>query len=168
VKRAAVALIEELDGRLLCVWNKRYGGWSLPGGLVEEGETVEAACARELVEETGLVAKTMTQIYDGPTHLVHDVSRAGHVTIFRVEAIGEAREMEEGSPVTRLTREEFLEDSPFEALYARVFASTPMRVVCSACAKPMEIPGPALDVDGEEVCCSAGCYAVIDGDSLDE
>ena len=34
------------------------GMWSIPGGLVELGETLQAAVQREVLEETGLVVKT--------------------------------------------------------------------------------------------------------------
>ena len=33
------------------------GKWSLPGGFVETNETPEAACLRELIEETGIKGK---------------------------------------------------------------------------------------------------------------
>jgi ADP-ribose pyrophosphatase YjhB (NUDIX family) len=37
------------------------GYWSLPGGLVEPGERLEAAIERELLEETGLRVKCIRQ-----------------------------------------------------------------------------------------------------------
>jgi len=45
------------DGRIVLI-KRRFeplaGEWSLPGGSVEVGETLEAAVAREMEEETGL------------------------------------------------------------------------------------------------------------------
>ena len=46
------------DGKVVLI-RRRYeplkGHWSLPGGTVEVGEALEAALAREMLEETGLV-----------------------------------------------------------------------------------------------------------------
>jgi ADP-ribose pyrophosphatase YjhB (NUDIX family) len=45
------------EGRLLVVRRGQQPGrglWSVPGGRVEAGETLAAACEREVLEETGL------------------------------------------------------------------------------------------------------------------
>ncbi len=50
------------EGRVLLIRRAnepRQGEWSIPGGLVETGETLEYAVARELQEETGLVVRPL-------------------------------------------------------------------------------------------------------------
>jgi ADP-ribose pyrophosphatase YjhB (NUDIX family) len=124
-KQAAVSYIEREDGRLLVVWNKRYGGWSLPGGMAEPEETNEQAQERELAEETSLNTLSRDLIYQGPHGIQTDPSRASHVMLYRVKYEGTPREMELGCPVTWLTRDEFLKWSPFAPFYAQVFDAIP-------------------------------------------
>ncbi len=128
MNRAAVAYIEDYDNQLLCVWNRRYKGWSLPGGKVEDGETPEQAVARELEEETGLLLKKATLLFVGPHGMKIDSTRGSQVYLFRVEAIGEPCQIEDGCPVTWLTRAEFLKTSPFAEFYAMVFEVVPPKI----------------------------------------
>lgn len=60
---ASVAVFR--DGKVLL--GQRTGGagaglWSLPGGMVELGETCDAAALRELCEETGVTARSLGHV----------------------------------------------------------------------------------------------------------
>jgi ADP-ribose pyrophosphatase YjhB (NUDIX family) len=53
------------EGRVLLVQRGREpakGQWSLPGGLIDLGETLPEAVAREVLEETGLVVEPVELI----------------------------------------------------------------------------------------------------------
>ncbi|MGE3401054.1 MAG: NUDIX hydrolase [Vicinamibacterales bacterium] len=63
------AVVVDEAGRVLLI-RRRYeplaGQWSLPGGMLEVGETLEVGVAREVAEETGL------QVAVGPVIEVFD------------------------------------------------------------------------------------------------
>lgn len=67
-KRPSLAVdcvVFDPGGRLLLIRRKHppfRGQYALPGGYVEYGETTEHAAARELAEETGLIAASLSLI----------------------------------------------------------------------------------------------------------
>lgn len=121
MNKAAVSYIENAEGKILAVFNRRAKGFSMPGGKVEPNEDIFEAQARELKEETGLVTISAEEVYQGPTATVTDESRGRWVHLFRVQAEGNPEEIEEGCPVQWMTREEFLEVSPFAEFYREAF-----------------------------------------------
>ncbi len=54
VKKGAGVIIQDEEGKLLMIKNKKDGLWRLPGGNIELGESYHPGAARELLEETGI------------------------------------------------------------------------------------------------------------------
>ncbi len=50
-----VILLAKYNDKLVIIKNTKRGGWEIPGGNREQGESVEAAARRELYEETGAI-----------------------------------------------------------------------------------------------------------------
>lgn len=59
-----VDIIIEVDGGLVLI-ERRHDpvGWALPGGFVDEGESVESAAIREALEETSLNVQLTDLLY---------------------------------------------------------------------------------------------------------
>lgn len=106
VKRAACCLILTNDGHVLAVSRKDDPtAFGLPGGKVDPGETPEQAAARELQEETGLIASKLSPVF---THQEDD----GFVThTFSCEVEGEINTPESGA--VRWVKPEVLFNGPF-------------------------------------------------------
>jgi 8-oxo-dGTP diphosphatase len=66
MKIVVAAIIERSDRRLLIGQRRRNDSsplkWEFPGGKVEEGESLEAALARELKEELGVALEKCAEI----------------------------------------------------------------------------------------------------------
>ncbi|WP_127532145.1 NUDIX hydrolase [Paenibacillus kobensis] len=79
-------ILDETKQKVLMVRNRDRDSWSLPGGAVEDGESLEQAAVREAKEETGLdvrvfgitaVNEAMLEIYE--EHVIFITFRAAIV-----------------------------------------------------------------------------------------
>lgn len=63
---AASGVVMDADGRLLLVLRTKdpeSGRWTVPGGSVEPDESLEAAAAREVFEETGIIVNIKHEVW---------------------------------------------------------------------------------------------------------
>ncbi|MDP2689142.1 MAG: NUDIX hydrolase [Deltaproteobacteria bacterium] len=89
-----VDVIIELPGRGVVLIERKNPppGWALPGGFVDEGETLEEAAVREALEETSLNVRLKAQL-----HAYSDPKRDPRFHTVSVVFVAEA----EGEPVGR-------------------------------------------------------------------
>jgi len=98
----AAVVIRDEDGRVLMVrrapGSTRAGYWSVPAGFVDYGEEIRAAAARELLEETGLIAEIgevvfVASNFHDPAKLTVGVWFEGTVTGGTLQAGDDAEEV---------------------------------------------------------------------------
>lgn len=96
--RVVVIAIIERSGKILLGQKKKNVGpypnvWCLPGGGVEEGETLEEAIRREVKEETGLRVVALERIgFDEDNEPDKNGKMTHYIFLaFRAKAIGEAK-----------------------------------------------------------------------------
>lgn len=76
-------IINDQDELLLVKTFWREDSWELPGGQVEEGESLEEAVKREIMEESGIIAEA-----DGVTGVYQNMGRGIVNIVFKGRAVG--------------------------------------------------------------------------------
>ena len=68
----SAAIFDPGKKKILLVCRADNGRWAVPGGYMEPGENVAEACAREVLEETGLQVqvKELIAVYSTPHKLI--------------------------------------------------------------------------------------------------
>jgi ADP-ribose pyrophosphatase YjhB (NUDIX family) len=71
-RRIGVVAFIQRDGALLLEQRADFGTWGVPGGALDENETVEEGLAREVLEETGLavVSTELVGVFSDPSRIV--------------------------------------------------------------------------------------------------
>lgn len=110
---AASAWVTNDEGHVLLVRTKR--GWDIPGGQVEEGEDIVSACAREVLEESGIIVEigNLMGVYSNLTKYIMVFGFIGRAVG------GELQTSDETSEVGWYAPEEALEMITHPAIHLR-------------------------------------------------
>jgi mutator protein MutT len=105
--QAVCALIYNNENKILAVSRRnKPNDWNLPGGKVDEGETLSQACVREVYEETGIKIKNLQLVY---SHLCEGESDY-HVSTFIAEFEGTPGIKEPGINVSWIDKSVLLQE----------------------------------------------------------
>ena len=90
---ASAAIFDESREKILLTRRSDNGSWCLPGGGMDSGESGSEACAREVLEETGLEVQVtkLVGVYTTPNVVIEypDGNRVQPVTLhFEAEILG--------------------------------------------------------------------------------
>lgn len=107
-KLAADCIIRVGERIVLIARKNEPLGWALPGGFVDEGETVERAVRREMMEETGLELADLSQfhVYSDPERdpRWHCVS-----VVFTARGVGEPQAGDDAGEIRLVRPDEVLD-----------------------------------------------------------
>lgn len=106
----AAVIVTDAGGRVLLMQRSDTGGWGLPGGFMDPGESLEETARREVREEVGLELDELTlmNIFSGPEQYFRYPNGD---QVFNVTAVYTAR-----------ARSWALQLDPEEAVTAQLFA----------------------------------------------
>jgi ADP-ribose pyrophosphatase YjhB (NUDIX family) len=133
----SAAILDAKRERILLVPRFQDSRWALPGGYMEAGETLTEACARTVMEETGLFveARRLVGVYTSPDTLLQypDGDRLQPVLIhFEAEWVGGEETLGESSAYKFFTHAESKQlklDAPTRMRVADSFASLNTTIV---------------------------------------
>ncbi len=115
LKPGGSALVVDDAGRVLMQRRGDSGNWSLPGGIMEVGESLEDCVVRETREETGLDIRItgLLGIYTDPEHVIEysdgEVRQEFAVVYYGRVIGGEIQVSDESTEVRFLTLDELAE-----------------------------------------------------------